>query len=78
MILNKYANNFRFLGIIAISLSVIFVAVKADKNFFLYKVKGIAQNNYEGVAIINDANKYAHEYISNFPYMNITNYWSTV
>ena len=68
MIFNKYLKYIPLLGIVVIALCVGFVSVKADKNFFLYKVKGIAQNNYEGTAIINAGNKYVNEYVSNFPY----------
>ena len=68
MIFNKYLKYIPLLGIVVIALCVGFVSVKADKNFFLYKVKGIAQNNYEGTAIINAGNKYVQEYVSNFPY----------
>ena len=60
MIFNKYLKYIPLLGIVVIALCVGFVSVKADKNFFLYKVKGIAQNNYEGTAIINAGNKYEH------------------
>ena len=68
MIFNKCLKYFPLFGIIVLALCVGFLSVKADKNFILYKVKGIAQNNYEGTAIIKVVNKYVHEYVSNFPY----------
>lgn len=69
MIFNKYLKYFPLFGIFVIALCVGFLSVKADKNFILYKVKGIAQNNYEYTATITNAgNKYVREYVSNFPY----------
>ena len=57
-----------YLGLYLILVIILAVAVKADINYLLFKIKGKSQNSYEFTASLNsNSNKYAHDYTVNFP-----------